>query len=166
MAAIRDIRNPWRDKYQAAKFRNAFFHVETEMRSSGRRVALHEYPKRNDPYAEDMGRSAKRFSVQGYLIGPNYLQLKDLLIEALEQDGPGTLRLPLPYQGADIEVMVVQYAVTQTRERGGLCGIEMDFVEAGRPGFSVQLTSTTGAIENSARALEGAVTVTPQGLRA
>ena len=43
------------------------------------------------PYAEDMGRTANRFIVQGYLIGPNYLDLRDALITALEQDGPGIL---------------------------------------------------------------------------
>src|SRR6185369_6109076 len=100
----------------------------------GRRTVLHEYPKRNVPYAEDMGKTANRFTVAGYLIGPNYLTLKDALVEALEMDGPGTLRLPMPYLGADVEVMVINYSVTESRERGGMCGVEMDFVEYGQPG--------------------------------
>ena len=154
MTAIRDIHNPWRDRYQAASFRGAIFHVETEQRHGGRRTVVHEYPKRNVPYSEDMGRSAVRFSVQGYLIGPDYLDRKDALIAALEQDGPGTLRLPLPYQGQDMEVMVVQYGITESRERGGMCGVDMDFVEAGKPGFSDVSTVTQAVVTKAAAALE------------
>lgn len=159
MSAIRDIHNPWRDRYQAASFRGALFHVETEQRHGGRRTVVHEYPKRNKPYAEDMGRSAVRFTVQGYLIGPNYLDLKDALINALEQDGSGTLRLPLPFQGQDMEVMVMQYGITESRERGGMCGVEMDFVEAGSPGFSQVNVSTPAQVEDSAKKLEDTTTV-------
>ncbi|MHC2534221.1 DNA circularization N-terminal domain-containing protein [Bradyrhizobium diazoefficiens] len=153
---IRDVHNPWRDRYQTASFRGAFFHVETDARASGRRVALHEYPKRDDPYAEDMGRAARRFQVQGYLIGPNYLQQKDALIAALEADGPGILRLPMPYMGEDIEVMAGTYSVTESREKGGMCAFEMDFIEYGTPGFSANAASidTQGAISNAARGVE------------
>jgi prophage DNA circulation protein len=154
---IRDVRNPWRDRFQTAFFRGATFHVEADTRIGGRRTALHEYPKRNDPYAEDMGRTARRFTITGYLIGPNYLTLKDQLIDALEADGPGTLRLPMPYQGSDIEVMVVQYQITESRQRGGMCGIEMDFVEYGKPGFANNEEATGAAVNDAAKALEGAV---------
>ncbi|WP_166304311.1 DNA circularization N-terminal domain-containing protein [Bradyrhizobium sp. 2S1] len=157
MSAIRDLHNPWRDRYQTASFRGAIFHVETEQRHGGRRTVVHEYPKRNLPYAEDMGRAAVRFTVQGYLIGPNYLTLKDALISALEQDGSGTLRLPLPYQGRDMEVMVMQYGITESRERGGMCSVEMDFVEAGKPGFSDVSIVTQAAVTSAAAALERAV---------
>ncbi|MCP1761944.1 DNA circularization N-terminal domain-containing protein [Bradyrhizobium japonicum] len=153
---IRDVHNPWRDRYQTASFRGAFFHVETDARASGRRVVLHEYPKRDDPYAEDMGRAARRFQVQGYLIGPNYLQQKDALVSALEADGPGTLRLPMPYMGEDIDVMAGPYTVTETREKGGMCALEMDFIEYGTPGFEANAASvdTQGAISNAARGVE------------
>src|SRR4051812_26581932 len=101
---IGDIKNPWRDKWLQAQFRGARFFVENGVMAGGRRTALHEYPKRNVPYAEDMGKAANKFVVQGYLIGPNYLNDKDALIDALEKDGPGMLRLPLPYKMRDVEV--------------------------------------------------------------
>jgi len=145
--------NPWRNKYQEAAFRGVQFYVETDARQGGRRVALHEYPKRNTPYAEDMGRKAKRFLVQGYLIGPKYLEQKYRLVDALEKDGPGMLRLPLPYQMQDEKVMVMSYTVTEARERGGYCQVDMDFTEYGDPQFR-QSISTTGQIEDSAFKLE------------
>lgn len=150
---IKQISNPWRDRYQEAAFRNAQFYVETDARSGGRRVALHEYPKRNVPYAEDMGRKALRFLVQGYLIGPNYWDQKNRLIDELEKDGPGQLRLPLPYKMQDVKVMVMSFTTTEARERGGYCQVDMDFVEYGDPEYRQQI-STTGQIEDSAFRLE------------
>src|SRR5262245_21955657 len=113
----------WREDYVQAQFRDAIFFVETDSRSGGRRVAVHQYPKRNVPYAEDMGRTAVRITVQGYLISNwgrspaadadtagrgrqgepiDYRILKNNLIEALERDGPGWLRLPMQYLKQDI----------------------------------------------------------------
>jgi hypothetical protein len=145
--------NPWRSKYQEAAFRGVQFFVETDARQGGRRVAVHEYPKRNTPYAEDMGRKAKRFLVQGYLIGPRYLDQKNRLIEALEKDGPGVLRLPLPYNAQDVRVMVMAYNVTEARERGGYCQMEMDFIEYGDPQYREQISSAS-QIEDKAFSLE------------
>jgi hypothetical protein len=150
---IKDIKNPWRDKWRDATFRGVKFFVETEARQSGRRIAVHEYPKRNVPYAEDMGRKARRYLVQGYLIGPNYLDQKDLLITALEKDGPGLLRLPLPYQMSDANVMVASYSVTEGRERGGYCMLEMDFVEYGNPQYRQEI-STTDEINKASEKVE------------
>src|SRR5262245_43356359 len=85
---------PWRRSLLPASFRGAGFHVELSSFGSGRRIALHEYPKRDTPYAEDMGRRAKRIGVTGYLIGPNYLTPKARLNAALQEEGPGTLVHP------------------------------------------------------------------------
>ena len=151
---IREVKNaPWRDKWQTALFRDATFFVETNARAGGRRVALHQYPKRNVPYAEDMGRTANRFVVQGYLIGPAYLDLKDNLIEALEKDGPGWLRLPLPYKMSDVQVMVMSYSVTEARERGAYCVFEMDFIEYGDP-EDRETVSTVETINSTATKME------------
>ena len=159
---IRELPTNWRDRYQQAQFRWAIFFVENDARAGGRRVALHEYPKRNVPYAEDMGRSAIRFTVQGYLIGlspaqeDSYLDLKDDLISCLEQDGPGVLQLPLPYGRKTIKVMVQAYNITESRERGGICTVDMTFVEYGDPTYR-STVSTSAEIEKSAGGMEKAV---------
>ena len=153
MAPIRSFKNPWRDRYKQAMFRGAMFHVENGGQAGGRRVALHEYPKRSVPYAEDMGKRANTYQVQGYLIGPIYLQLRDNLITAREKDGPGMLRLPLPYMMRDVKVMVQSYSVTESRERGGMCAIEMQFVEYGDPNYRPTI-STAQEIGKSAAAVE------------
>jgi prophage DNA circulation protein len=153
MSTIKQMHTPWRDKYKTASFRGMEFHVETDGRGGGRRVALHQYPKRNTPYAEDMGRTANRFLVQGYLIGRDYLDRKEDLITALEMDGPGMLRLPMPYQGSDVQVMVQSYSISESREKGGFCTIDMDFVEYGDPVWRANV-STPGEIQKSANNVE------------
>jgi len=44
------------------------FFVDSGARDTGRRTVVHEYPKRDNPYAEDMGRRAIEYSVRGYVI--------------------------------------------------------------------------------------------------
>ena len=153
---IWDVKNPWRQEWKQAHFRGAEFFVETNARSGGRRVALHQYPKRNLPYAEDMGRTAFQINVQGYCIGPEYLHAKNLLIMALEADGPGTLSLPLQYNLSDVNVMVQQYSVTESRERGGVCTFDMSFVEYGDPKYR-EVAWTPGAVDQAATNAEKAV---------
>src|SRR6516165_12184471 len=101
----------WRLRMRQASFKGAAFHVETQGRVSGRRTVLHEYPKLDIPYAEDLGRHAVRYQVTGYVIqrwAPrpgdpqsfgnmpyNYDEARDNLLRALEDTGPG--RLVDPY---------------------------------------------------------------------
>src|SRR5262245_35721971 len=135
MTTIKDIRNPWRDKLAPAHFRGAYFHVEVGSRENGRRIVVHEFPKRDVPYAEDMGRRAFEFTVRGYCIayprdlaGPglelyrrDYRVARNLLIEALEREGDGVLQLPLLPAMA---VVCQRYRVTEEQKLGGFCAFD------------------------------------------
>lgn len=154
MAAISNLHNPWRDALRPASFRGVAFRVEVNARAGGRRGVVHEYPKRNLPYSEDMGRRARRWHVQAYHLGPDYLVLRDRLITALEADGPGTLILPLPYLGEAVQAMVGPYTALESRERGGFCAYEIEFSEAGVPGFATEILETASQIGEAAAELE------------
>jgi prophage DNA circulation protein len=121
----------WRTLLVPAFFRMAPFHVDANSRQSGRRVVLHEFPKRDVPYAEDMGRKARSFPVTGYVIGPDYQIWRELLVAALEMEGPGLLVLPTLLQRDSILVQPRDYTVRETRQAGGMAEFEMNFVEAG-----------------------------------
>lgn len=146
MSAIGDphLSNPWRDilRSKPASFRSIVFHVENGGITSGRRTVVHEYPKRNQPYAEDMGRSARRFQLAGYLIyrpsNPfyEYAVQRQLLIDALDQDDAGLLVHPVFAPGGSLLVMCERYSMVETRERGGYTEFSMQFVEAGKAGNS------------------------------
>lgn len=124
----------WRASLRPASFRAAGFHVEQGGVASGRRVAIHEFPKRNVPYSEDMGRRARRFSIQGYIIvspsTPDYIPARDDLLSALEADGPGPLVHPTL---GEFDVMVEQYGYVESRLKGGFGSFDMVFIERGQP---------------------------------
>jgi prophage DNA circulation protein len=99
-----------------------------------------------------MGRSARRFSVTGYVIGPDYQIWRELLVLALEAEGPGLLTLPTWLQRDTILVQAREYTVRETRQAGGMAEFEMQFVEAGQAGFS----SNTGSQQQSNAAADNA----------
>jgi len=119
---------PWRAALQPASLGGVGFHVEVGSQASGRRIALHEYPKLDTPYAEDMGRRARRWPTTGYCIGPYYLQDRDALTAVLEVEGPFTFVHP---SLGENQVVCEGYSVTEVREKGGFCVFEMQFVETG-----------------------------------
>jgi prophage DNA circulation protein len=130
-----------------ASFASVRFHVEQQARSGGQRTVLHEYPKRDEPFAEAMGRHAYRYQMTGYLIGPNYHLTKRALVKALEGEG-GTLIDP--YLAEPRKFICERFSVTETRERGGYCTFEMAFVELGSSGNTVQQTDSKAQTENKA----------------
>ncbi|AWN43170.1 DNA circularization N-terminal domain-containing protein [Methylobacterium durans] len=135
--------SPWRARLRPASFRGAEFHVEVGTRAGGRRVALHEFAKRDDPYAEDMGRRAIRNAVTAYLVGPDYLDDRDILIESLDAEGPGLLIHPTL---GEFDVVCDGFNAIERRERGGYVEIECTFIEVGSIGSYQAQADTAGAV--------------------
>jgi len=155
MGSILELHNEWRDTLRIASFRGVYFHVESSARQSGRRVVTHQYPKRNIPYAEDMGREALHWQFSGYILlndkklnrGPNavyanMIAQRNAMLEALEMDGPGELIHPSlsitfgggregASSGGPMMVMVERYGVSESRQKGGFYEFDLAFVEAG-----------------------------------
>ena len=158
MSSIIDVDGPnsWRQSLLRASFRGFEFHVESGGVSGGRRVVAHEFPKRNTPYSEDMGRRVQRWPIQGYIIvspdEPDYIPARDDLLNALESDGPGILVHPTIRQGNPTLVMVDAYTMTETREKGGYVLFEMSFVERGNPINQDVIQSTSYNAVNTAQA--------------
>jgi prophage DNA circulation protein len=109
-----------------ASFRGVPFLVETVEVSTGRRIVVHEFPLRNDPFVEDLGRRARRFRVDGYVIGDDYLAKKNALLTALEAEGPG--ELVIPYY--DVRRAIGDTVGTrETRADGGMAMFALEFAE-------------------------------------
>jgi prophage DNA circulation protein len=146
--AINKISVPWRDALLPASFRGALFHVEAGAKDGGRRIVVHEFPKKETPYSEDMGRRTLTFSVRAYLLtfpvetgialySRDYRIARDQLIDALDSaEGPGVLQLPTI---APIMVVCPQYRWTEEEKLGGYCVFDMTFVEFGSPPSAPQL---------------------------
>ncbi len=119
----------WRDDYRPGAFRGVPFHLKSSTRTGGRRTVLDEYPLRDVPSTQDMGRKARQFNLSMTVIGPDYMAQRDQLIEALEAWGPGTLMHPF-YGELDV-VVLGDYSVEESTEQGGLARITQNFAEAG-----------------------------------
>ncbi|WP_454908380.1 DNA circularization protein [Variovorax gossypii] len=77
-----------------ASFRGVPFKTKEAEIGVGRRGVLNEYPLRDEPFTDDLGRRARLYRVDGHLVGPDYLAQRDALIEAFETKGPGELVHP------------------------------------------------------------------------
>lgn len=166
----------WRDRMGPATFRDVPFFVETSDIGVGRKTIIHEYPQRDMPYVEDLGRLARRFSVEGYVIGADYMAARDRLLVALEQRGSGTL--VHPYYGTRTVAVASEVTVRESTDQGGMATFRITFVETASTPFAPvsmvdapgRLTAQTAiAFEDSrlefVAAYETRLPATPTGVR-
>jgi hypothetical protein len=110
----------------------------------GRRWADHQYPGRDTPYAEDMGRSQRVWSFTGYLIGDDYPLRRLALVAACELAGPG----PLIHPTVGVVMAVCRtFTHSEARDRGRYVTLTFEFAEAGgikEPSSLLDLSSLVG----------------------
>lgn len=138
----------------AGSFRGVPFHtVDAEIRV-GRRNQVNEYPQRDLPYVDDLGRKARRYAVELYVIGDNYLAERDALIEALEAKGSG--ELIHPRYGALKVSVEGDASVKESPDRGGMARITVTFVEDTSNTFPKAVENTVSQVETTANAADEA----------
>lgn len=140
----------WKDELRPASFRGASFKVGSADSAHGRRQAVHEHAQRDVPYTEDLGRKAREFTVEGWIVGADYFAPRDALITACETAGPGIL--VHPYRG-EINVVCRGLTVRESTEDGGMCRITMTFLEAGEASFPNASVDGVNAISSAANTL-------------
>lgn len=153
----------WRDELMPASYGGAFFHVEQGSKEGGRHIVLHEWPKKDIGYPEDMGRKSRQFSVRGYCIAfpfdtsellyqRDYRKARDRLITALEREGPALLQLPtIP----PVYVVNMQYRWSEEQRFGGFCVFDMSFVEFGVPDQTIE--NPASVLNQAAKALQAQI---------
>ena len=135
----------WRDGFTArASFRGVEFWLRDDELAAGRRVQVHEYPLRDKPYVEDLGRKARRYQIEGYLIGDDYLLARDALIAEFERPGKGTLIHP--YYGRLSVTLAEPARVRQSTREGGFSRVTMQFVEGGDQVFPVAVANSPALV--------------------
>src|SRR5262249_48610501 len=151
MGSILDIRNPWRDQLIPASFRGARFHCEQQSIDTGRRLVIHEFPKRDRPYTEDMGQRTLSWTVRGYCIcypfdapgnplyQKDYREPRDALYRVLVDGQPGILQVQtLP----PLSVWCQRFRMSEEERLGGYVVFDMTFVDAGIETFPEDNTRT------------------------
>ena len=95
----------------------------------GRRNVIHEYPGRDLPYVEELGRKTRTWNLEILVAGPGYMTARNALIAALEEPGSGELVHPT--------LGTLTVAVTDARgprestRDGGTARFWVTFVESG-----------------------------------
>ncbi|EAZ5304637.1 DNA circularization protein [Salmonella enterica] len=142
----------WLYRLQPASFRGVPFKVSGDEGTIGRRAITHEYPLRDKPFTEDLGRKARRYSVSAYVIGGDYMTQRDRLLTALEQSGSGTL--VHPFYGAVTVNVDGEIKVRHSRENGGMCEISLQFVESGELNYPTAGGATAQNVDDAADAAD------------
>lgn len=123
-----------------ASFRGVSFFVESSEYAGGRRTVTHEYPQRDDPFIEDMGRKSRAFPVEGYILGTDYISARNALITALEKPGPG--ELVHPYHGKR-SCVVTSFRIRESSAEGGVARFSIEFEET--PAQPIEPTAVADA---------------------
>lgn len=145
----------WKDNLQDASLRGVPFKVEEDEATFGRRVQVHEYPNRDKPWAEDLGRATRRFSVQAYLIGDDFFEQRNRLIEAIEK--PGSCTLVHPYYGEMTVTVDDAVRVSHSVSEGRMCRVSFSFIEAGELSFPTAGLATGQKLTSSVSFLDDAI---------
>lgn len=133
----------WRDQLQTASFRDVEFFVDSHETALGRRVQVHEFPQRDKPFAEDLGRKARTITLTAYVIGPSYMAARDKLAAAIEQPGNG--KLIHPYLG-EMQCAVTDCRLSESTAEGGKAAFSISLVEAGANLFTTSSESTAATV--------------------
>lgn len=121
----------WRDQLLPASFRGETFLIEDTSVPVGRKVQLHEYPKRDQAFAEQMGKVARVHKIRAFIIGDDCFARRDKLLTALEREGEGTLVHPWLGQ---LSVVPGACEMSHSRREGGMVSFDLTFY----PGNAVQ----------------------------
>ncbi|MDA8483588.1 DNA circularization N-terminal domain-containing protein [Pseudomonas resinovorans] len=141
----------WREQLRPASFRGVPFLVDDSQQQLGRRTAVTEYPGRDEPSVEDLGRRAWSDSLSAFVIGDDHLDQAQRLADALNAFGPG--ELVHPYLGTRL-VQVGEVSLRHSNREGGLSTFTIEVKEAGpvqSPGLAI---NTDSALQQSCDAAE------------
>lgn len=128
-----------------ASFRGVSFWVESSDLSVGRRTVTHQYPQRDEPFTEDLGRAAREYRFSAFVLGEDYIDQAKKLREALEKPGAATLVHP---EFGEIQVVAQPGASMSFSQSMRRANFSLAFVEAGLNAFP----TPEGASQQASRA--------------
>ncbi|MFJ4143526.1 DNA circularization protein [Pseudomonas sp. NPDC089734] len=114
----------WRDRMMPASFRGIGFFIDSDSVPVGRKGQLHEFPQRDEPYFESLGKQSQIHTMSAFLIGADCFEQRDKLLAALEAVGAG--ELVHPWLGR-MQVQVGSCTMKHNRQNGGMVQLDLVF---------------------------------------
>ena len=139
-------RSEFKGTHNNAMYKGVPFIIDGDSFTTGRRTIEHQFPQRDIPYSEDLGRAARVFDVNGMLLGDDYLEQRDKLVFICEENGNG--ELVHPYYGV-IDVICKSITITNIRTETRVCKFQATFVETGSLTFPLVAIDTTATVEDA-----------------
>nr|DAJ51203.1 MAG TPA: DNA circularization protein [Caudoviricetes sp.] len=139
------------EKLYPASYKGVPFSVTDASLTVGRRSQVFEYPQRDEPYVEDLGRAARTITLTAVFAGPDYVTAASRLIEAVEDGDPGIL--VHPFLGRMWVMPTTSSRVIFSARELGYSTIDLTFTESGAYEFP------TTAADTGALTLEASETV-------
>lgn len=118
-----------------ASYEGIRFDVDSATLSFGRRTVTHEFPQRDTSYVEDLGKATRQFSIQGFIVGDDFIDRSKRLIDKIESQ-VGTDRranhgkLVHPWLGSLEVTPIDSPSITYDRAKR-FCTFTLTFLEAG-----------------------------------
>lgn len=142
------------DMMYPSSFRDANFYYKVSNVSAGRKTVIHEYPKKNFRYVEDLGKRLRTLDMTVVVKGALYLVEKQALEDAMTTEGLGIL--VHPFYG-NVTVYPLNYTLVEEDASLGIAQFSLQFAEA-EENFSPAMTSNfAGVVANLYRKLYAAV---------
>lgn len=117
----------WRDRLVPASFDGAPFFVDSMDLDQGPRASVVKFPGTGRVEVQNLGNDAREFTVNAYLIGPNYDFDRDVLEAALLEGG--VKPLALPWRGTKNVTIDQKFKTSESKADGGFCRITFHCVE-------------------------------------
>lgn len=122
-----------------ASFKGVKFFVRSSDLKVGRRTVTHEYPFRDTPYVEDLGKSIRVFTFDAFFLGDDYEAQAKKLIDVLEEKGEG--KLEHPFLGSLICTCTDRGGVS-INEQKRIATISLTLTETGSLDFPISSQAT------------------------
>jgi len=136
-----------------ASYKGVPFWVERDDERGGRRLIVHQFPKRDSPFLEDNGAAATEFDVTAYLAGDESAAASSALTSALISQGAG--QLVLPTHGSR-RVRNAQFSRARSKDRIGYIAYTITFWVEGAPSALASVNYMAQLAFDAVDALAGA----------
>ena len=149
----------WRDDIYLngrGSFRGVEFYVGQTTGTFGRRSVTHEFPDRDTPMVEDLGRATRIFTLEAYVLGDDYFSQRDALRIEFEKKGPGPLIHP--YWGNLTVTPTGAISIRETPSEGGMARLTIRVVETTDDLQPLQTPDTQEEVEQAITAATESVT--------
>lgn len=112
-----------------ASYNGISFHVVSGTWKGGRRTVTHEYPQRDYPFVEDLGKATDTFTLECFVNGSDYINQSKRLMSELKKEGTGSL--VHPWLGA-MDVQVIDVSEISWDLSLGKASFSVTFLEPGK----------------------------------